>query len=130
MAAPKEILVPLEKPFIDVRGVIQPLVEDMMQSAMLITSKKGAVRGNHYHLTDWHYCYMLSGVMEYHHRPTGQTGKPEILVVKAGQMIFTPPKVDHAMFFKKDTTWLTLSRNPRDQAAYEADVVRVPLLTP
>lgn len=128
LALPTELIVPLEAPFLDVRGAIQPLVERVMQSAVLITSKKGAVRANHYHKSDWHYCYMLTGAMEYYHRPTGGAGKPQIAVVKAGQMAFTPPMVDHAMKFLKDTTWLVLSRNPRDQAAYEADVVRVKLI--
>ena len=32
------------------------------------------------------------------------------------------------MKFPEDTTFLTLSRNPRDQASYEADVVRVDML--
>ncbi|MBI5631851.1 MAG: hypothetical protein HY921_13320 [Elusimicrobia bacterium] len=124
----EESLVSLEQPIIDTRGAIQPLVERAMKSAMLINSVKGAVRGNHYHLTDWHYCYMLSGEMEYHHRPVGSQEAPKILVVKAGQMIFTPPQVEHAMRFRQDTAWLTLSRNARDQKAYEADIVRIPLI--
>ncbi|MBT6087838.1 MAG: hypothetical protein HOH22_19145, partial [Rhodospirillaceae bacterium] len=40
----------------------------------------------------------------------------------------TPPMVDHAMRFPVDTVFLTLSRNPRDQETYEADVVRVPMV--
>mgnify|MGYP007081631892 FL=1 len=43
-------------------------------------------------------------------------------------MIFTPPLVEHCMKFPKDTLFLTLSRNPRDQEAYESDVVRVKLI--
>lgn len=125
---PKEPLVPLEKAHDDERGSIQPLLERMMRSAALITSVKGSVRANHYHKTDWHYCYMLSGSMEYFERPAGGAGKPRRLLVKAGQLVFTPPLVEHAMRFLEDTTWLTLSRNPRDQDAYEADVVRVSLI--
>ena len=125
---PKEILVPLEKAFRDARGEIQPLVEMMMRSAMLITSVPGAVRANHYHKTDWHYCYMVTGEIEYLHRPTGETGKPKIVIAKAGALVFTPPMADHAMRFTKDTIWLTLSRNARDQEAYEADVVRIKLI--
>ena len=34
------------------------------------------------------------------------------------------------MKFPEDTVFLTLSRNPRDQQAYEADVVRVNLIDP
>ena len=34
------------------------------------------------------------------------------------------------MKFNVDTLFLTLSRNPRDQEAYEEDVVRVNLIDP
>ena len=122
---PKDPLVPLEKPFVDDRGAIQPLVDMMMKSAVLIASVKGSFRANHYHKTDWHYCYVLEGSIEYYHRPTGTDAEPELLLVKTGQMVFTPPMVDHGMKFPEDTKFLTLSRNPRDQASYEADVVRI-----
>ena len=125
---PDEALVPLEKPFVDGRGAIQPLVDRMMKSAVMIESKKGALRANHYHKTDWHYCYVISGAIEYYHRPTGSTEEPEMLLVRQGEMVFTPPMIDHGMKFPEDTVFLTLSRNPRDQATYEADVVRVDML--
>ena len=125
---PKDPLVGLEKPFVDDRGAIQPLVDMMMKSAVLISSVKGSFRANHYHRTDWHYCYVLEGSIEYYHRPTGSDTEPEILLVKEGQMVFTPPMVDHGMKFPEDTKFLTLSRNPRDQASYEADVVRINMI--
>ena len=50
---------------------------------------------------------------------------PETIIVDKGEMVFTPPMIDHAMKFPVDTVFLTLSRNPRDQETYEADVVRV-----
>jgi hypothetical protein len=49
--------------------------------------------------------------------------------VKESEMVFTPPMIDHGMRFPVDTTFLTLSRNPRDQASYEADVVRVDMVS-
>lgn len=125
---PEHPMVSLEKPFVDVRGAIQPLVDRMMKSAVMIESKAGSLRANHYHKTDWHYCYVISGRIDYFHRPTGSTAEPEMLSVEAGQMVFTPPMVDHGMKFPVDTVFLTLSRNPRDQATYEADVVRVDML--
>ncbi len=128
MSWPDEALVPLEKPFVDDRGAIQPLVDRMMKSAVMIESKAGSLRANHYHKTDWHYCYVISGCIEYYHRPTGSTEEPEMILVKQGQMMFTPPMIDHGMKFPEDTVFLTLSRNPRDQATYEADVVRVDML--
>jgi len=125
---PKQPMVPLEKPYVDSRGVIQNLVETMMRSAVLITSVKGAVRANHYHKTDWHYCYVLEGSIEYYHRAAGSQDEPECLMVRKGEMVFTPPLVEHCMKFPEDSTFLTLSRNARDHAAYEEDVVRVILV--
>ena len=126
---PKQPLVQLESPFVDARGSIQPLVDEMMKSTLMIESKAGSLRANHYHKTDWHYCYVVSGCIEYHHRPTGSDEEPEMLLVRAGEMVFTPPMVDHGMKFPEDTVFLTLSRNPRDQATYEADVVRIDMLS-
>ena len=125
---PQEPLVSLENAFTDDRGCIQPLVEAVMHSALLIYSKGGTVRGNHYHRTDWHYCYIVSGTMEYYYRPTGSKEPPERVIVKAGQMVFTPPMIDHAMKFPEDTVFLTLSRNARNQEAYEVDLVRIEMI--
>jgi dTDP-4-dehydrorhamnose 3,5-epimerase-like enzyme len=126
---PAHGVVKLEKPFVDVRGEIQPLVDEMMRSAVMIESKAGSLRANHYHKTDWHYCYVISGAIEYMHRPTGSDEEPSMILVKTGEMVFTPPMIDHGMKFPVDTVFLTLSRNPRDQATYEADVVRVEMVS-
>ena len=125
---PQEVIVPLPQPFTDRRGGIQPLVDATMESCVLISSKKGTLRANHYHKTDWHYCYVLSGSIEYHHRPHGGAGEPDMVTIKSGQLFFTPPMVDHAMAFPEDTVFLTLGRNSRRQEVYEADVERIELI--
>ena len=125
---PSKPLVDLQSPFVDQRGSIQPLVDLMMKSAVMIESKAGSLRANHYHKTDWHYCYVISGKIEYFHRKLNSSKKPELIIVEQGNMVFTPPLVEHCMKFPDDTLFLTLSRNPRDQATYEADVVRVDLI--
>ena len=127
---PKGVLVKLEKAFADVRGDIQPLVDLPMKSCVLITSKKGAVRANHYNKTDWHFCYVLNGEIEYFHRPHGEEGDGEKVIVRAGELFFTPPMVDHAMVFTEETTFITMGRNSRKQEVYEADVERIELYTP
>jgi len=126
---PAHGVVKLEKPFVDRRGEIQPLVDTMMKSAVMIESKAGSLRANHYHKTDWHYCYVVSGRIEYLHRPTGSDQEPEIISVEEGEMVFTPPMIDHGMIFPVDTVFLTLSRNPRDQESYEKDVVRIEMVS-
>ena len=125
---PSKVIVPLEKPFADERGEIQPLVDLMMESCVLIHSRKGSVRANHYHRSDWHFCYVLSGSIEYLHRPQGSMREPGSVLVQEGQLFFTPPMVEHQMIFPEKTSFLVLGRNSRVQAVYEADVVRVPPL--
>ena len=121
-------LVGLPDPFTDARGFIQPLLDDdPMRSALIIQSVAGAVRANHYHLTDWHYLYVLSGRMEYYYRLADSTDPPIHFTVLPGQMVYTPAMVVHRTDFPEDTLCVTVSGNPRDQAAYEADVIRVEL---
>jgi quercetin dioxygenase-like cupin family protein len=125
-----DVIVPLEKPFVDVRGEIQPLIDMEIKSCVLIASKKDTVRANHYHKTDWHYCYVLKGSIEYYHRPHGSSELPQKVVVKTGQMFFTPPLVDHVMVFPEDTVFLAFGRNSRKQEVYEADLVRIEPINP
>lgn len=127
---PKEGRVELPAPHADDRGAIQSLVNFPMKNLSLISSKKGTVRSNHYHVTDWHYMYVLSGSFAYHYRPTGSTEASKVIIVKTGEMVFTPPMEDHATVFLEDTQLLAMSRNPRDQESYEADVRRVTLVDP
>ena len=127
---PKTGTVELDLPHIDDRGVIQSLVNFPMKNLSLISSKKGSVRSNHYHLTDWHYMYVLSGSFDYYYRPTNSNDDLKCITVKKGEMIFTPPMEDHATVFLEDCDLLAISRNPRDQEAYEEDVRRVSLIDP
>ena len=127
---PKPGLVNLDAAHSDNRGAIQSLVNFPMKNISLISSKKGVVRSNHYHLTDWHYMYVLSGSFDYYYRPTNSNDKPQCVRIKAGELIFTPPMEDHATVFLEDCDLLAMSRNPRDQETYEEDVRRVILVDP
>jgi dTDP-4-dehydrorhamnose 3,5-epimerase-like enzyme len=127
---PSEKRVVLPAAHVDARGAIQPLVDLPMKNASLIMSKKGALRSNHYHKTDWHYMYALSGSFDYYYRPTNSEEEPKVMRIGEGEMVFTPPMEDHATVFLDDCYMLVVSRNPRDQESYEKDVVRVQLLNP
>ena len=123
-----QVLVDLQAPHVDERGSIQMLVDFPIGSALVIASQKGSVRGNHYHKEDDHYCYLASGLMEYHHRPTGSDQVPEILIVKPSQMFYSPPMVEHTMRFLEDSVFYVFAKMNRDQESYEADLVRVNLV--
>lgn len=120
-------IVSMPAPFEDARGVIQTLVDGEIQSVQIITSKARTVRANHYHRTDSHFMYMVEGAMKYFHRPAGDKSTPEQLLVKAGQMVFTPPLVEHAAEFLEDSKFINITSKPRDQGSYENDLVRVEL---
>lgn len=127
---PQEQLVPLDEPYIDKRGMIQNIIPTIS----IITSKAGTERSNHWHKNDHHYLYVISGSMEYYERPAPVDGEAfdivfnEIaykpLIVKAGQMVFTPPMKLHKTVFLEDTVLLSCSKLPRDHEHHEADVIR------
>lgn len=125
-----EVIVPLEKPHRDPRGAIQKLIGFPIGSVHVITSKKGTVRANHYHKKDDHYCYLASGRMNYYWRPAGSTAKPKKVVIKPGQLFYSPPLVEHAMQFTADSVFYVFAKNRRKQSEYEADLVRVNLIEP
>ncbi|WP_269625220.1 cupin domain-containing protein [Prochlorococcus marinus] len=129
-AWPSNVIVDLPPPFSDQRGSIQPLLDIDMKSSVLISSNTGSIRANHYHKTDWHYCYVLSGEIKYYHRPHGNKELPREIIIKEKQMFFTPPMVEHAMVFTEATQFLTWSRNSRLQEIYESDVCRISPINP
>ena len=54
----------------DERGVIVDILtrEANIKSVLYITGKKGTVRGNHYHMKDSHYCFVVSGKIRYFYK--------------------------------------------------------------
>ena len=126
---PRDILIPLRQPFVDERGEIHNLLDVPLGSVAVIRSVKGAVRGNHYHKADYHYCWLQSGAMVYFHRPAGSTESPQRWVIRPGQLFYTPPLYEHAMHFTEDSVMFAFARNNREMPNYEADTVRVPSLT-
>jgi oxalate decarboxylase/phosphoglucose isomerase-like protein (cupin superfamily) len=117
-------------PFVDQRGEILNLLDLPIGSVSMITSVKGAVRANHYHKTDWHYCVMQKGSMDYYFRPVGDKNPAKYIRVEEGRMIYTPSNEEHAMVFTSDAIMWCFAGNPRTSADYEADTVRVPSLVP
>lgn len=124
-AQPLDTIIPLRPPCVDERGAIQNLVDAPLGSALVMTSKKGAVRGNHYHKTDAHYCWLQSGRMLYAHRPVGESGPYQRWVIEPGQLFYTPPMYEHVMEFTEDSVVFAVARNSRTMADYEHDTVRL-----
>jgi hypothetical protein len=127
---PDDPSVPLDAAFEDDRGLIQNLVLRPVTSTTVITSRAGTTRANHYHKTDWHYSYVVSGRILYFERPVGSTVIPTPLTFSAGSLFFTPPLKEHCMVFVEPTVFFTMAKNVRSHESHEDDVVRVQFITP
>lgn len=126
-----EIMSPIVLPdaiYEDSRGKIISLAELDYKSALIIESKAGTTRANHYHIEDWHYCYLISGKFKYHWRQNGDKGIPAQKTIQAGEIVITPSKVEHAFHFLEDSIFVVLSGRARDQKNYEDDLIRVELI--
>lgn len=117
--------------FIDERGGIAKVLDDgviNIKSILRITSKKGAIRSNHYHKKDSHYCYLESGALEYYERPV-EGGEIKKAVLAKGDMVFTPPLTIHAMKFLEDSVLWAFATRSRGQKEYEQDTIRIALIS-
>jgi dTDP-4-dehydrorhamnose 3,5-epimerase-like enzyme len=123
-------MVPIDSGFIDARGEIKNLLLTPITSVAEIRSVRGAVRANHYHLTDWHYAYVLSGQVLYFERDIDSTDMRTPTEINPGQMFFTPPMREHAMLFTQDSVIMTFAKNIRSHDNHESDLVRVNFVTP
>ena len=113
----------------DRRGSIIKVLEGKITSVLVIPSKKGAIRANHYHKKDSHYVYMLSGKMRYTVKDlTKKYARKQSIILRTGDLIYTPPMVAHAMEFLDDSVFLALATEPRDQKHYENDTTKIELI--
>ena len=119
----------IQPEFVDDRGGITRILDSAapIRSILSITSKKGSIRSNHYHKIDTHYCYLVSGKMEWFEKSVAG-GEIESAVLEPGDIIFTPAMSIHAVKFLEDSIFLTFATQARNQVDYEADTVRVILI--
>ena len=108
----------------DNRGSILSIVDDNIKNVSIIKCNANSIRSNHYHLTDYHYMYVLTGEIDYFYKGI-ENHDVRYLKVKEKQNIFTPPLEIHATYFRVPTTLIVSSLNPRDTQTYEKDTVRV-----
>ena len=113
--------------FIDERGGITRLLDEPIQSILLITCKAGSIRSNHYHKKDAHWVYILSGKVEWWEQKK-ESVKLEKEVLYAGDMVYTLPNTIHANRALEDTVQLAFCTQSRNQVDYEKDIIRVKLI--
>jgi len=121
-----QIIRGIKPEFMDERGSIARILDaDVpIKSVLLITSKAGTVRSNHCHKTDAHYCYLLSGRAQWYEKHLWRK-EEEYVVLEAGDMVYTPPFIIHAVRFLEDSVLLAFATKSRIQQDYEEDTVRI-----
>lgn len=90
----------------------------------------GTSRARHRHKEDEHWLYVVRGEVEYYERPIGETACPSPQHYYEGEMFYTPPGVEHALYFPRDTILVSMSSRSRTHEEHEADVVRVDFKLP
>ncbi len=118
-----ETLKHIESACHDKRGDIYNIFEGRIEHVALITSKKGSVRANHYHKEDYQYIYLVSGAFESHCVDVRDPAKRQVLKVKAGDIVDTPPFIAHAQKFTEDSVFLALTTRQRESGKYESDTI-------
>jgi len=106
----------------DDRGDLKVLLPEdaVIKSVLLCTGKKGSVRGSHWHKKDTHYCYVTKGKISYEY----MSYKKFIVILKPGDMVFTPIKEKHKFVFLEDGEFIAMATEPRSQESYEEDITR------
>ena len=110
--------------FNDDRGSIKNLADGRLGDVAIISSQQSSIRANHVHENDWHFSYLVSGQMRYFWKDFNK--EVQSLIVKAGEMVYTPPKIPHKMQFLEESVFIAISELSRSQNNYEADTKKMP----
>lgn len=108
----------------DERGRIVDIIESVsFNYATIISSRKGATRGNHYHEKTTQWVYVLSGKLLAHSR-FGE-GPVETRVLEPGDLLKNVPSEHHALTALEDSEFLVLTAGLRGGKEYERDTYRL-----
>ena len=116
--------------FTDERGVITDILEGINVNAVtILTFRKGAVRGNHYHKKTTQYAYIIDGKLRLYTQVDGE--KVRTKMIKKGDLVETPPNEKHAFVALEDSVMLACCYGLRAGKQYEEDTYRLKeLITP
>ena len=111
----------------DARGqIVDVFYNENIEHVTLVTSRPGAIRGNHYHKETTQHMLIVEGELEYWYKPLDSTSDPEMVVVKEGDVLTTEPNEIHALKIgPQGNKFLVFTEGLRGGMDYESDTYRV-----
>lgn len=110
--------------FEDDRGTIMDiLVDNPKEHATIIFTKKGGVRGNHYHKFSEQSDFLLSGSMKLLTQKKGEEIVETIL--EPNTLVEMEMEESHTFIALEDSTFITFVKGPRGGNEYESDTYRL-----
>ncbi len=112
----------------DSRGKIFDILDDeTILHVGIITSTKGAVRGNHYHKKAKQYNYILQGKIELSIRDIDdETNRGERkYILEEGDFVYIPSGIIHSLKALEDSKFIDLNTESRSGEGYEEDTIRI-----
>ena len=126
---PNETTIRIKPAFEDERGAITNILEKGICHAALITSKKGAVRANHYHPKQMQYVYLISGKYKTYSKDLRKKdARVEEIVIEPGMLVITPPMIAHAMKILEDSVFIYMTDGNRDSDKFKEDTIKYKLI--
>ncbi len=111
--------------FEDKRGSITDIFTNGSKDHVtIIQSKKGAVRGNHYHKKSIQYTFVISGQLTLYSQKYGQK-KVYRHILKPNDLMTHLPMECHALVADKNTIFLAFADGLRGGKNYEKDTYRL-----
>ncbi len=111
--------------FEDARGTITDIfVKQPKEHCTIIFTKKGGVRGNHYHKLSRQYDFIVSGRMEIYGQKVGESAITKN-TIGPNDLITWEPNEAHEFVALEDTVFITFVDGLRGGDEYEKDTYRL-----
>lgn len=111
--------------FEDARGTITDIfVKNPKDHCTIIFTKKGAVRGNHYHKKSKQHDYIISGSFETYAKKMDE-GEVTKFILSPNDLVSWEANEAHEFVALEDTVFLTFIDGPRGGEEYENDTFRL-----
>jgi dTDP-4-dehydrorhamnose 3,5-epimerase-like enzyme len=118
---------PLELHADDRGKIVDVFYREGIEHVTVISSKAGALRGNHYHKNTVQHVLVTNGSMEYWYKHVDSDQHARTVVLRKGDLVSTPAFEIHALrTLEDDTEFVVFSSGLRGGKDYESDTFRVP----